>query len=56
MAQWLLAQNVAVLVTADDIREKGPGYASGDAAVEIVISDAPCLAVATDLSTAQSHI
>jgi predicted Fe-Mo cluster-binding NifX family protein len=40
VAQWLLAQHVDVLVTADDIREKGPGYALGDAGVEIKITTA----------------
>ena len=38
VAQWLLAQKVDVLLTADDIREKGPGYALGDAGVEVVIA------------------
>jgi cation diffusion facilitator family transporter len=38
VAQWLLAQKVDVLQTADDIREKGPGYALGDAGVEVVIT------------------
>jgi cation diffusion facilitator family transporter len=40
VAQWLLAQKVDVLQTADDIREKGPGYALGDAGVEVVITGA----------------
>jgi predicted Fe-Mo cluster-binding NifX family protein len=43
VAQWLLAQHVDVLVTADDIREKGPGYALGDAGVEITITTARTL-------------
>jgi predicted Fe-Mo cluster-binding NifX family protein len=38
VAQWLLAQRVDVIVTADDIREKGPGYALSDAGVEITIA------------------
>jgi cation diffusion facilitator family transporter len=38
VAQWLLEQGIDVLITADDIREKGPGYALGDAGVVIVIS------------------
>jgi cation diffusion facilitator family transporter len=40
VAEWLLEQNVDVLVTADDIQGKGPGYALGDAGVEVVITDA----------------
>jgi cation diffusion facilitator family transporter len=43
VAQWLLAQHVDVVVTADDIREKGPGYALGDAGVEIAITTAVTL-------------
>jgi predicted Fe-Mo cluster-binding NifX family protein len=39
VARWLLEQGIDVLITADDIREKGPGYALGDAGVVIVISD-----------------
>jgi cation diffusion facilitator family transporter len=40
VAQWLLSQQVDVVITADDIREKGPGYALGDAGVEIRITAA----------------
>jgi cation diffusion facilitator family transporter len=43
VAQWLLAQHVDVVVTTDDIREKGPGYALGDAGVEITITTAGTL-------------
>jgi cation diffusion facilitator family transporter len=43
VAQWLLAQDVDVLLTADDIRGKGPGYALGDAGVEIEIATAKTL-------------
>lgn len=43
VAQWLLVQDIDVLVTADDIREKGPGYALGDAGVEITITTAVTL-------------
>lgn len=39
VAEWLLEQNVDVLLTRDDIRGKGPGYALGDAGVRIVIVD-----------------
>lgn len=40
VAQWLIAQDIDVLVTADDIRDKGPGFALGDAGVEVIITDA----------------
>jgi predicted Fe-Mo cluster-binding NifX family protein len=40
VAQWLLQQGVDALLTADDIRGKGPGYALGDAGVEVIITDA----------------
>ena len=40
VAEWLLEQGVDVLFTADDIRGKGPGYALGDAGVEVMITEA----------------
>jgi predicted Fe-Mo cluster-binding NifX family protein len=40
VAQWLIAQDVDVLVTADDIRDKGPGFALGDAGIEVIVTDA----------------
>jgi predicted Fe-Mo cluster-binding NifX family protein len=43
VAQWLLDQRVDLLITADDVREKGPGYALGDAGVTILISDITAL-------------
>jgi predicted Fe-Mo cluster-binding NifX family protein len=43
VAHWLLEQGIDVLITADDIREKGPGYALGDAGVAIIISDVASL-------------
>jgi cation diffusion facilitator family transporter len=46
VAQWLLEQDIDVLLTADDVREKGPGYALGDAGVEVVITTAEDLAEA----------
>jgi cation diffusion facilitator family transporter len=39
VAQWLIEQQVDVLVTADDVRDKGPGYALGDAGVEVIFTD-----------------
>ncbi|MGE0826636.1 MAG: cation diffusion facilitator family transporter [Candidatus Binatia bacterium] len=46
VAQWLLEQRVDMLITADDVREKGPGYALGDAGVAIIISEAASLEAA----------
>jgi cation diffusion facilitator family transporter len=43
VAQWLLAQDVDALVTADDVREKGPGYALGDAGVTIMVTQVETL-------------
>jgi predicted Fe-Mo cluster-binding NifX family protein len=37
VAHWLVAQNIDVLATPDDIREKGPGYALKEAGVEIAV-------------------
>ncbi|MGE0684591.1 MAG: cation diffusion facilitator family transporter, partial [Candidatus Binatia bacterium] len=53
VAQWLLEQGIDVLITADDIREKGPGYALGDAGVAIIISEAATLAAALTASVGQ---
>lgn len=50
VAHWLLEQGIDVLITADDIREKGPGYALGDAGVAIVISDVGSLDAALAVS------
>ena len=41
--QWLFEQRINVLIAADDIREKGPGYALGDAGIAIIISAAVSL-------------
>jgi predicted Fe-Mo cluster-binding NifX family protein len=43
VAQWLIEQQVDVLVTADDVRDKGPGYALGDAGIEVIVIDATVL-------------
>jgi len=40
VAEWLLEQGVDALFTADDIRGKGPGYALGDAGVQVMITAA----------------
>ncbi|MGE0643260.1 MAG: cation diffusion facilitator family transporter [Nitrospira sp.] len=46
VAHWLLEQHVDILVTPDDIRDKGPGHAVGDAGVTVIIRDARTLAEA----------
>jgi cation diffusion facilitator family transporter len=43
VAEWLLEHDADVLLTADDIHGKGPGYALGDAGVDVVIVDAETL-------------
>lgn len=52
VAQWLLEQQVDVLVTADDVQDKGPGYALGDAGVSVIVNTARTLesAVAASLT------
>lgn len=46
VAHWLLEQHVDVVVTPDDIRDKGPGHALGDAGVSVIFSEATTLAQA----------
>jgi len=46
VAHWLLEQHVDAVVTPDDIRDKGPGHALGDAGVIVVISQANTLTAA----------
>jgi predicted Fe-Mo cluster-binding NifX family protein len=40
VAHWLIDQEVDVLLTADDMRDKGPGHALGEAGVNVVITHA----------------
>lgn len=40
VAHWLIDQEVDVLLTADDVRDKGPGHALGEAAVNVIIIQA----------------
>lgn len=47
VAHWLLEQHVDILVTPDDIRDKGPGHAVGDAGVTVIVRDVSTLAEAT---------
>jgi cation diffusion facilitator family transporter len=48
VAQWLLEQHIDVVVTPDDIREKGPGHALSDAGVAVILSGATTLAQAME--------
>lgn len=48
VAHWLLEQHVDAVVTPDDIREKGPGHALGDAGVAVILSEATTLAQAIE--------
>ncbi len=48
VAHWLLEQRVDVVITPDDIREKGPGHALGDAGVAVILSQATTLAQAIE--------
>jgi cation diffusion facilitator family transporter len=43
VAHWLLEQHVDAVVTPDDIRNKGPGHALGDAGVAVILSEATTL-------------
>ncbi|MDH4079633.1 MAG: cation diffusion facilitator family transporter [Nitrospira sp.] len=47
VAHWLLEQRVDVVVTPDDIRDKGPGHALSDAGVTVIVRDARTLTEAT---------
>ena len=40
MAHWLVTQNVDVLLTRDDVRDKGPGHALGEAGVDVIVTQA----------------
>ena len=48
VAHWLLEQHVDVVVTPDDIRDKGPGHALGDAGVTVILSEATTLTQAIE--------
>jgi cation diffusion facilitator family transporter len=37
VAHWLVAQEVDVLLTRDDVRDKGPGHALGEAGVDVIV-------------------
>ncbi len=38
VAHWLISQNVDVLLTRDDVRDKGPGHALGEAGVDVIVT------------------
>jgi cation diffusion facilitator family transporter len=40
VAHWLIAQNVDVLLTLDDVRDKGPGHALGEAGIDVIVTQA----------------
>jgi len=44
----LLEQHVDVVITPDDIREKEPGHALGDAGVAVIFSEVGTLAQAIE--------
>jgi predicted Fe-Mo cluster-binding NifX family protein len=46
VAHWLIGQRVDLVVTPDDIRDKGPGHALGDAGVTVILSEVTTLAQA----------
>jgi predicted Fe-Mo cluster-binding NifX family protein len=48
VAHWLLEQRVDVVITPDEIREKGPGHALGDAGVRVILSEATTLVQALE--------
>lgn len=54
VAQWLVEQHVDVIVTPDDIREKGPGHALGNAGVRVILSEATTLVQALEESSVVS--
>jgi cation diffusion facilitator family transporter len=56
VAHWLLENRIDMLLTADDIREKGPGYALGDAGVAVIISEAATLDAALAASVGQPRL
>jgi cation diffusion facilitator family transporter len=43
VAHWLLEHHVDVVITPDDIRDKGPGHALGDAGATVILSEATTL-------------
>jgi cation diffusion facilitator family transporter len=43
VAHWLMEHRVDLVLTPDDIRDKGPGHALGDAGVAVILSEATTL-------------
>lgn len=48
VAHWLLEQRVDVVITPEDIRDKGPGHALSDAGIAVILSGATTLAQAME--------
>jgi predicted Fe-Mo cluster-binding NifX family protein len=46
VVHWFLGQHVVVVLTPDDIRDRGPGHALGDAGIAVILSEATTLAQA----------
>ena len=40
VAHWLIAQDIDALITSDDVRDKGPGHALGEAGVDVIVTEA----------------
>jgi len=53
VAHWLIEQGADQLITWDDVREKGPGHALGEAGIELVITEAATLEEALAQSAAR---
>jgi predicted Fe-Mo cluster-binding NifX family protein len=43
VAHWLMGHRVDIVVTPDDIRDKGPGHALADAGLTVILSEATTL-------------
>jgi predicted Fe-Mo cluster-binding NifX family protein len=49
VAHWLIDQGVDMLLTADDVTDKGPGHTLGEAGVSVIISQTATAEEAIDL-------
>jgi predicted Fe-Mo cluster-binding NifX family protein len=48
VAKWLVAEEVDVVITGDDVRDKTPGYVLSNAGVAVVVTRAADLATALE--------
>jgi predicted Fe-Mo cluster-binding NifX family protein len=48
VAKWLVAEEVDVVITGDDVRDKTPGYVLSNAGVKVVVTRAADLTAALD--------